>query len=331
MKNTAVALLALASLGLGVGRPRASSAAGRVNAPIERAAVGALVPPVGPLARHRRLKCPDPGPSWADADTTAPPGTKYETFPSEVARTRVSYLLYLPPGYDADPSRRYPVVYWLHGMCGHAWNGNGFVQQLDHAIRGRQAPAMIAVLVNGMADSYYFDSPDGRWPIESVIVKDLVPYIDRTYRTIARREARALEGFSMGGFGAAHLGFKFPDVFGLVVIDAPAFNSLETFRQGLPEISAKMFGDSTYFYANDPVRLVTRNADRLRGRTHIRIAVGDQDGTEEAAHELHMVLRKLGIDHELEVVPGVAHERQRFYDTLGARSLAFYAHHLGAD
>ena len=277
------------------------------------------------------LKCPDPGPSWADTDKTEATGTKYKTFPSEVAKTDVSYLLYLPPDYETNPSKRYPVVYWLHGMCGHAWNGSGFINQLEGAIQSKQAPPMIAVLVNGMADSYYFDSPDGKWPIESVLVKDLVPYIDRTYRTIAKREARAVEGFSMGGFGAAHLAFKFPDVFGIAVIDAGAFNSYETFRQGLPEISAKMFGDSSYFDENDPMRLVTENAGRLRGRTKIRVAVGDQDNLEQPAHDLHMNLVKLGVAHEYEVVPGVAHDRQRFYDTLGARAFTIYNRYLATD
>ena len=277
------------------------------------------------------LRCPDPAPSWADTDKTEAPGTKYRTFSSEVAKTEVSYLLYLPPDYDTSPAQRYPVVYWLHGMCGHAWDGSAFISQLDQAIRSNQAPPMIAVLVNGMADSYYFDSPDGKWPIESVIVKDLIRHIDATYRTINKREARIVEGFSMGGFGAAHLAFKFPDIFGIAVVDAPGINSYETFRQGLPEISEKMFGDSKYFDANDPMKLVKQNADQLRGRLKIRIAVGDQDGAEDPAHSLHWSLRNLNIAHEYEVVPGVAHERQRFYETLGFRAFAFYRRELKTD
>ena len=51
-----------------------------------------------------------------------------------------------------------------------------------------------------------------------MIVKELTPHVDATYRTIARREDRAVEGFSMGGYGAAHLGFKYPEVFGIVGI-----------------------------------------------------------------------------------------------------------------
>ena len=78
-----------------------------------------------------------------------------------------------------------------------------FVSPLAAAIRAGKAPAMIVVLVNGIAASFYCDSPNGKLPVDSVIIKELIPHVDQTYRTIARREARAVEGFSMGGYGIA--------------------------------------------------------------------------------------------------------------------------------
>jgi S-formylglutathione hydrolase FrmB len=81
---------------------------------------------------------------------------------------------------------------------------------------------MIVVAVNGLAsNTMYSDTHDGQYPLETVIITDLIPHIDATYRTIAAREARGVNGFSMGGFGAAHLGFKYPDVFGVDSIMAP--------------------------------------------------------------------------------------------------------------
>src|ERR1035438_5393497 len=88
-------------------------------------------------------------------------------------------------------------------------------------------PEMIVVLVNGMKDSFYNDSPDGKWPVDSVIIKELIPHVDQTYRTIAGREGRAVEGFSMGGYGTAHLGFKHPDVFSVVSIRSGALTDSE--------------------------------------------------------------------------------------------------------
>jgi endo-1,4-beta-xylanase len=150
--------------------------------------------------------------NWLDPDKSEPAGTHYRTFQSKLAGGEVSYLVYLPSTYESEPAQRYASVYWLHGLNGDQRSGVAFVEQLAAATRAGKAPAMIVVLVNGMRDSFYNDSKDGKWPVESVIVKELIPHIDKTYRTIARRELRAVEGYSMGGYGAAHLGFKYPDV-----------------------------------------------------------------------------------------------------------------------
>ena len=75
---------------------------------------------------------------------------------------------------------------------------------------------MIAVLVEGLPGGGFMDSADGKTPIESVIMKDEIPYIDSHYRTLPKREARALEGLSMGGGGAFHLAFKYPEMFGMI-------------------------------------------------------------------------------------------------------------------
>jgi endo-1,4-beta-xylanase len=182
------------------------------------------------------------------------------------------------------------------------------------------APSMIVVMVNGMRDSFYNDSPDGKWPIESVIVKELIPHIDATYRTMPRRESRAVEGYSMGGYGAAHLGFKYPDLFGVVGIMAGALTNAEALRQRMPETFQKMFGgDKAYWDANDPFTLLRKNAGAIRGKTAIRIAVGDQDELEARVYPMHQLLTESKIEHQYEVVPGVGHDAQRFYSLLAER------------
>lgn len=166
-----------------------------------------------------RAQTSGPEPPWADPDTSAPVGTSYRTFSSEKAGGPVSYLIYLPPGYETSATR-YPVVYWLHGNGGTQRSGAAFVRQLDAAIRAGRSPAMIAVLVNGLRDSRWVDSFDGKRPVETVFTRELIPHVDRTYRTIANRDRRMVEGFSMGGFGAAHLGFEHTDLFSAVSIMA---------------------------------------------------------------------------------------------------------------
>src|SRR3954453_16237671 len=94
-----------------------------------------------------------------------------------------------------------------------------------------------------------------RYPLESVIIKDLIPHVDATYRTVADRGARAIEGFSMGGFGAAHFGFKYPETFGVVSIQAPALLGPEL-KQPLPSrawsrlFQVAMGSDLEYFRNN---------------------------------------------------------------------------------
>jgi endo-1,4-beta-xylanase len=187
---------------------------------------------------------------------------------------------------------------------------------------------MIVVLANGMRNSFYNDSPNGVWPIESVIVKELIPHVDATYRTIAKREDRAVEGFSMGGYGAAHLGFKYPQVFGIVGIMSGALlrpQGVAAMKNGEPPIFEKMFGsDMARVVANDPFELVRQNATAIRGKTAIRIAVGSDDSLLPRNQAMHETLEELKIEHEFEVVPGVGHTAPKFYETLGERAFRYY-------
>lgn len=269
----------------------------------------------GPKAAH-----------WLDPDRSEPAGTRYRTFASKLAKSEVSYLVYLPPDYETAKSRRYPVVYWLHGLGGTQRTGEKFVAPLDAAIRAGRAPAMIAVLVNGMRDSLYCDSADGKIPVESVIVRELIPHVDQAYRTLADRRSRAVEGFSMGGFGAPHLGFKYPEVFGVVGLMAGVYQDVETIVLPVkPEIGEKMFGgDMRRASAENPSALLEKNIEAIRGRTWVRICVGDKDpglGRSQAAHK---ALDRLKVAHEFHVVAGVAHNPEKLYHGLGDDAFAFF-------
>src|SRR3954464_2368109 len=80
---------------------------------------------------------------WVEESKEEPAGTHYHTFRSKAVEGEVSYLIYLPPGYDDDKDRRYPVLYWLHGMTHTQREGGGLVRRLDRAIRKGRAPEMI--------------------------------------------------------------------------------------------------------------------------------------------------------------------------------------------
>jgi endo-1,4-beta-xylanase len=267
-----------------------------------------------------------PKPEWVDSNHTALNGAQYKTFPSKVLGHEVSYLIYLPPDYDKDALKRYPVIYWLHGMGGNQRGGaQMFVPHVEAAVKEGIMPPAIVVLVNGMVRSFYCDSADGQVPMESVIIKDLIPHIDQTYRTVATREGRIIEGYSMGGFGAGHLGFKYPELFGTVVINAGALIDPTS------NLLAQIFGgDTPKATAEHPMQLVRENADKLRNHTHIRIGCGALDGLLPKNKALHELLDELHIPHDFEIVPDVAHESPRYYQLLGTKVYEFHRKSLEA-
>jgi len=273
---------------------------------------------------------------WVEPNKTEPAGTKYRTFYSETIKSEVSYLIYFPfvnwkpfpnhPDYDTAEGKLYPVVYWLHGLNGNQRRGAKFVEKLDAAIKSGNAPPMIAVLVNGLSSSMYCDSADGMKPVESIIVKDLIPYMDKTYPTIAKREGRAVEGFSMGGFGAAHLGFKYPELFGAVSIMSGALHDADSIAQQRQEIFQNIFGGNReYFQSNSPWILAEKNADVIRCKVTVRIIVGGEDRLLQRNRDYHKLLSHLEIPHQFEVAEEVGHNARMLYENLGDMAFSFYS------
>ena len=138
--------------------------------------------------------------------------------------------IYLPPSYDRERSRRYPVVILLHGysLTNRYWvgtGGQGFASidvpgAMDRDVASNTSREMILVMPDGNSKydgSMYSSSvTSGDW--ESFIADDLVGYVDGHYRTLAGRASRGLGGHSMGGYGAIRIGMKRPDVFSSLYI-----------------------------------------------------------------------------------------------------------------
>jgi len=276
-------------------------------------------------ARPPMKKRPMPKPEWVEPTRSAPNDTQYKTFHSKTINREVSYLIWLPPDYEKT-AKRYPVIYWLHGMGGNQRGGaTMFLPHVQEAIKEGVLPPVIVALVNGMVKSFYCDSSDGQCPMESVIIKDLIPHVDATYRTLAKREGRIIEGYSMGGYGAGHLGFKYPELFGTVVIDAGALIDFDLSNVPKAGPMSGVFGsDNARRVAEHPMTLARQNADKLRGKTRIRIGCGARDGLLPRNQALHELLAQLNIQHEYEVVPDVAHEAPLYYRKLGTKMFSFH-------
>jgi hypothetical protein len=92
-----------------------------------------------------------------------------------------------------------------------------------------------------------------------------------------------------------------------------------------PAAFQKMFGaNAACVQSNDPSTLVRKNADAIRGRTTIRVSVGDEDSLQVRDKAFHELLNELKIEHDWELVPGVAHAGVKFYDKLGDRAFLYY-------
>jgi S-formylglutathione hydrolase FrmB len=134
-------------------------------------------------------------------------------------------IVFLPPSYAKERSRRYPVVYALHGYSigAEQWTQEIHVPQTIEGAVAHGAREMIVVLPDSKTvhNGSMYSSSVTTGDFEAFIARDVVAYIDAHYRTIANRNSRGLAGHSMGGYGATRIGMKHPDVFGSLYIMSP--------------------------------------------------------------------------------------------------------------
>lgn len=256
---------------------------------------------------------------------------RIERFRSKAAGGDVDYYIYLPPEYQSS-NQRFPVVYWLHGAYGRPYSATPVVRRLDEAVRAGEARPMIVVsCLDPTGISMWTNSKDGRLPMETVIIEELIPHVDSTYRTIADRDGRGIEGFSMGGYGSAYLGLKHPELFSSVSILAGALHTPETFRARRRAIFDNVFGgDAAYADLHSPWSTARRNADALRNRIDVRIFVGAEDGLLDWNRDFHELLDELAIPHQWGIVPDSPHDLELVMQNWRGDFFAYYAQIFGA-
>jgi enterochelin esterase-like enzyme len=134
-------------------------------------------------------------------------------------------LVFLPPSYARQKSRRYPVVYALHGYSigAEQWSHEIHVPQTIEGAFAQGAKEMIVVLPDSktLHNGSMYSNSVTTGDFERFIAHDVVAYIDAHYRTIPERASRGLVGHSMGGYGATRIGMKHSDVFGSLYIMSP--------------------------------------------------------------------------------------------------------------
>jgi S-formylglutathione hydrolase FrmB len=218
--------------------------------------------------------------------------------------TRVRVLL--PRGY-ARSTRRYPVLYLLHGAADdyRSWTRSGDVERLTDGL------GLIVVMPDtgrfGGYTNWFNDGRGGRPAWETYHVGELVPFVDRRFRTVAARRGRAVAGLSMGGFGAMSYAARHPDLFAAAASFSGVVDSRHPGYVGItpPAVFGLLSAEEIRWRGHDPLdlaanlrglRLVARTGNGRPGGPF-----GGGDGVERVVHAMnvrfHARLRRLGIPH----------------------------------
>jgi len=233
---------------------------------------------------------------------------------SAILGRAVAYCVALPPSYG-EARDRYPVLYFLHGLFEdeRSWSEHSGLETWEGLINAGKIGRFIVVLPDG-GRSFYVNSHDGREGYEDFFVHELIPAIDRKYRTMPERGERGISGVSMGGYGALHLGMAHADLFGAASAHSAAL--VATLPNPLPtegrwgfyaRILEAPFGNplnEAYFLENSPLTLAT-HPERF-ARLKLYFDCGDQDryGFDAGAKELDRLLTEHNFPHQFVLRPG---------------------------
>lgn len=245
-------------------------------------------------------------------------GIEYSSLQSAALGKELKYAVMLPPSYKSDAKRRYPVLYFLHGMNGN--EGEFERRGVAAKVAAMRAQGLIGefiiVAVDGGRSSFYLNSKSGvRY--EDAIIQDLIPHIEKTYRAAGTREGRAIQGISMGGWGALMLAFRHPEMFSSVTTHSAALfaelphpTGTDRRSQFMMQIIGNIFGtppDEEFFRSVNPIYIADANAAAIKkSGLKIYFDCGEQDryGFQESNKQFDERLTKLGIAHEFHLYPG---------------------------
>jgi len=235
---------------------------------------------------------------------------------SKILPDKVKFCVYLPPDYE-NSSRRYPVVYLLHGYSDKewAWVQFGEVQMsADQGIEAGEIPPMIIVMPDGKVTFYVNDySGVDRW--EDMFIKEFIPFIDANYRTRTEKEFRGISGLSMGGYGSLMFSMRYPDVFvACAAFSAAVWEDEELIGSGdslqYDGFFSTIFGPlvngdlPVFFRDHHPLDLAKNRPVEELKKVRYYIDCGDDDFLINGNMALHKVMKQRQIPHEFRVRDG---------------------------
>ncbi len=243
--------------------------------------------------------------NYINPPAESPQNVTHKTFHSQLMSHEIGYNIYLPPGYE-ESSEKYPVAYHFHGWTG---NESSEIWPLEKVYKSNRA---ITVFPNNSPVIEDFEN----LPVESMIISELLPYIDGEYRTDAARENRSVSGFSMGGGMAFYYAVKYPELFASVTAYAGTYHhyyhkdshTVGVAPEKAAELYENMMREERYLEENNILYVIRQNAEKIRGKLHMKIHVGTADVLFCDNEILHLYLEALHIPHEYVVFEGIGHE-----------------------
>jgi len=182
---------------------------------------------------------------------------------SAILKRAVRYCALLPPSYDTQKTRRYPILYFLHGL---GQDERALIESggwaLVEDLRMSGAIGEFLIVTPDAGNSFYINSRDGKQRYEDFFIREFMPVIERRYRARATQDARAISGVSMGGYGALRFAFKYPQMFhgvsahsAALIEKAPATLRRGNVRLGFLEQAFGSPPDPVYWERSSPFTL----------------------------------------------------------------------------
>lgn len=229
---------------------------------------------------------------------------------SKLMAREMPYRIVFPTNYENNKSEKYAVVYLLHGLTGHFDNWGDKTKLADFAANYKY----LIVMPEGN-NGWYSDSatvPNDKY--ESYIVKELIPEIDKNFRTIPDRNNRVVAGLSMGGYGSLKFGLKHPEMFSLVgsfsgALQAASFTDklLGSGWKVLTDSVMSVYGaeDSQTRRENDIYKITRElSAEKIKNLPFLYFDCGTEDGLIGSNRDFASLLLEKKIQHEFRQLPG---------------------------
>ncbi len=245
--------------------------------------------------------------------TKAQTGKVYDnlSFYSKILKSERKFAIYLPPGYESS-QRSYPSMYLLHGSGDDhtGWVQFGEVLNItDKAIEDGKATPMIIIMPDATAGRQgYFNDIKGDWNYEDFFFKELIPYVEKTYRVKSDKRFRAVSGLSLGGGGTFMYALHHPEMFSSAC-PLSAYVGPLTLDEAKTRIKIQNpnLSDSAierYHVRHNAVSLINSISDNQKKEVRWYIDCGDDDFLYEGNSLAHIAMKKKEIPHEYRVRDG---------------------------